>query len=66
MKWRYFECRDLRDCLVLEISEKRKASSIRLSLEFFGAYVWVVKLVRVVRKNDVCLVQGRILENGWV
>jgi len=115
------ECRDLRDCLVLEISEKRKASSrelrdiserlgFRVCLDDFGSgwsslelmlwlrpqfvkldvkhfhevLPWVVKLVRavqarpiiekvetgkeleLVRKNDVCLVQGRILENGWV
>lgn len=42
------ECRDLRDCLVLEISEKKKVSSKELLL---------------VRENDVCLVQGKVLES---
>jgi EAL domain-containing protein (putative c-di-GMP-specific phosphodiesterase class I) len=114
------ECRDLRDCLVLEISEKRRASSrvvkgilerlgfsvclddlgsgwssLELMLElrpqfvkldvrhFHEVFPWVVKLVKSVRarpiiekvetgeelelvkKNDVCLVQGKILESGW-
>jgi len=115
------ECRDLRDCLVLEISEKRKASSrvlkgilerlgfgvcvddfgsgwssLELMLELRPQFVkldvkhfhevlpWVVKLIKsvrarpiiekvetgkeleLVRENDVFLVQGRILENGWL
>ena len=112
------ECRDLKDCLVLEISEKRKASSrelkgilerlgfgvcvddfgsgwnsLELILELGPQFVkldvkhfhevlpWVVKLVRavrarpiiekvetgkdllLVRRNDVCLIQGKILES---
>jgi EAL domain-containing protein (putative c-di-GMP-specific phosphodiesterase class I) len=112
------ECRDLRDCLVLEISEKRKASSrvlkgilerlgfgvcvddlgsgwnsLELMLELRPQFVkldvkhfhevlpWVVKLVRavrarpiiekvetekellLVRENDVCLIQGKVLES---
>jgi EAL domain-containing protein (putative c-di-GMP-specific phosphodiesterase class I) len=112
------ECRDLRDCLVLEISEKRKASSrvlkgilerlgfgvcvddfgsgwssLELMLElrpqfvkldmkhFHEVFPWLVKLVRavqvrpiiekvetgkeleLVRRNDVCLVQGKVLES---
>ncbi len=114
------ECRDLKDCLVLEISEKRKVSSreLREVLERLGFSVclddfgsgwssldlmlrlkpqfvkldikqvqevmpWVVRLIRslqlrpiiervetgkelvMVRENGVCLIQGRILENGW-
>jgi EAL domain-containing protein (putative c-di-GMP-specific phosphodiesterase class I) len=115
------ECRDLKDCLVLEISEKRKASSrelrdilerlgFRVCLDDFGSgwsslelmwelrpqfvkldvkhfhevLPWLVKLVRavqvrpiiekvetgeellLVRRNDVCLIQGKVLESVWV
>jgi EAL domain-containing protein (putative c-di-GMP-specific phosphodiesterase class I) len=114
------ECKDLKNCLVLEISEKKRVSSKELKdilerlgfsgcLDDFGngwsslelmlklrpqfvkldikhlyeVLPWVVKLIKVVqlrpiiekvetwkelmlvRENDVCLVQGRILENGW-
>jgi len=112
------ECMDLKNCLVLEISEKRKASSRELKevlerlgfsvcLDDFGSgwsslelmlklrpqfvkidikhlhevLPWVVKLVKavqlrpiiervetgkefvLVRRNDVCLIQGKILES---
>jgi EAL domain-containing protein (putative c-di-GMP-specific phosphodiesterase class I) len=114
------ECGDLKDCLVLEISEKRRVSSREIKelldrlgfmfcLDDFGGgwnsldillkarppfvkldikhlqeiMPWLVKMVKSlqlrpiiekvdtwteflqVRKNDVCLIQGRILENGW-
>jgi EAL domain-containing protein (putative c-di-GMP-specific phosphodiesterase class I) len=114
------ECRDLKDCLVLEISEKRRISSrgikevlgrlcfmsclddfgsgwssvelmlklrppfVKLDIKhFYEVLPWMVKLIKslqlrsiiervetgkelmLVRKNDVCLIQGRILENGW-
>ncbi len=115
------ECRDLKDCLVLEISEKRKVgsrelrevlerlgfsvclddfgsgwSSLELMLklkpqfvkldikQFKEAMPWLVKLIKslqlrpiiekvetgkelvLAKRNGVCLIQGRILGNGWV
>jgi EAL domain-containing protein (putative c-di-GMP-specific phosphodiesterase class I) len=114
------ECKDLKHCLVLEISEKKKVSSKELKeildglgfmscLDDFGGgwnsldillrvkppfvkldikhlqeiMPWLVKMIKSlqlrpiiekvetwteflqVRKNNVCLIQGRILENGW-
>jgi len=114
------ECKDLKDCLVLEISEKRRVSSRELKevLERLGFIVclddlgsgwnsleimlklkpqfvkldikqvqeimpWLVEMIKSlqlrpiiekvetllevlqVRENGVCLIQGRILENGW-
>jgi EAL domain-containing protein (putative c-di-GMP-specific phosphodiesterase class I) len=114
------ECKGLKDCLVLEISEKRKVSStelrevleslgFRVCLDDFGSgwssldimlklrpqfvkldikrihevIPWVVRLIKslklkpiiervetwneleMVRKNNVCLIQGRILGSGW-
>jgi EAL domain-containing protein (putative c-di-GMP-specific phosphodiesterase class I) len=113
------ECKDLRDCLVLEISEKRRVSSrelrevlerlgfsvclddfgsgwssleimlklrpqlVKLDIKCFHEVIpWVVRLIKslqlspiiervetwkesvLVRKNNVCLIQGRVLENG--
>jgi EAL domain-containing protein (putative c-di-GMP-specific phosphodiesterase class I) len=122
--WAYWdviekECKDLKDCLVLEISEKRRVSSRELSevlerlgfsvcLDDFGSgwsslelmlrlkpqfvkldiknfheiMPWVVRLIKslqlrpiiekvetwkellLVKRNGVCLIQGRILGNG--
>jgi len=114
------ECKDLKDCLVLEISEKRRVSSKEIKeilerlgfmfcLDDFGGgwnsldmllrakppfvkldikhlqeiMPWLVKMIKSlqlrpiiekvetwteflqVRKNNVCLIQGRILENSW-
>jgi EAL domain-containing protein (putative c-di-GMP-specific phosphodiesterase class I) len=114
------ECRDLRDCLVLEISEKRKVSSkvlksilerlgFRVCLDDFGSgwsslelmlwlrpqfvkldvkhfhevLPWLVRLIKslqlrpiiekvetgeeleLVKKSNVCLVQGKVLESVW-
>jgi EAL domain-containing protein (putative c-di-GMP-specific phosphodiesterase class I) len=114
------ECKDLKHCLVLEISEKKKVSSRELKeildglgfmscLDDFGSgwnsldillrakppfvkldikhlqeiMLWLVKMIKtlqlspiiervetekelmLVRKNGCCLIQGRILGNGW-
>jgi len=114
------ECGDLKGCLVLEISEKRRVSSrelreaverlgfmsclddfgggwnsldillrakpsfVKLDIKHFQEIMpWLVKMIKSlqlrpiiekvetwteflqVRKNDVCLIQGKILENGW-